>query len=128
MTQAREDSLRIDKWLWYARFCKSRSLASRLCASGKLRLNRQVVRKAHQTLRVGDVLTFPMGPHIRVIEVKALAGRRGPAVEARTLYQDLAPPEAQPRPPRAPARPPGTGRPTKADRRALDRLRGTDEG
>ena len=127
MADAPDDTLRVDKWLWYARFCKSRSLASRLCASGKLRLNRQTVHKAHQTLRVGDVLTFPLGPHIRVIQVKALATRRGPATEARELYDDLDPPQRQARAPRAPARPRGTGRPTKADRRAFDRMRARDE-
>jgi len=127
MTDGPDDSLRIDKWLWYARFCKSRSIASRLCASGKLRLNRQIVHKAHQVLRVGDVLTFPLGRLIRVIEVKALAGRRGPAPEAQALYHDLSPPEEQPRPERAPARERGMGRPTKADRRALERLRGSNE-
>ena len=127
MTDGPDDSLRIDKWLWYARFCKSRSIASRLCASGKLRLNRQIVHKAHQVLRVGDVLTFPLGRLIRVIEVKALAGRRGPAPEAQALYHDLSPPEQQPRPERAPARERGAGRPTKADRRAFERLRGNNE-
>lgn len=121
-------SLRIDKWLWYARFCKSRSLAARLCSSGRMRVNRAVIRKSHHPLRVGDVLTFPLGRHIRVIEVRALGTRRGPAVEAQTLYRDLDPPLRAAAATVAPAarRPPGEGRPTKADRRAIDRLR--DEG
>ena len=123
------ESLRVDKWLWYARFCKSRGIAARLCASGKLRVNRVPIQKAHYGLRVGDVLTFPLGPHIRVIEVRALGSRRGPATEARTLYEDLDPPQprsARPATEPVPTRPSGAGRPTKADRRAIDRLR--DEG
>jgi ribosome-associated heat shock protein Hsp15 len=121
-----ETSLRADKWLWFARFFRSRGLAASLCESGRLRVNRAIVRKAHQALRVGDVLTFPQGPHIRVVAVKALGMRRGPAPEAQLLYDDLAPPRAtsgEP-PPAAGARDPGSGRPTKAERRATDRLRG----
>jgi ribosome-associated heat shock protein Hsp15 len=121
-------TLRLDKWLWFARFYKSRSLAAQLCESGRARLNRTIVHKAHQLVRVGDVLTFPHGPHIRVIAVKALGTRRGPAPEAALLYVDLDPPPNRacaPAPPTAtPAgRPAGTGRPTKAERRAIDRLR-----
>ena len=70
--------LRLDKWLWYARFFKSRSLATQLCGTGKLRLAGEAVKKAHQKVRPGDVLTFPQGHHIRVIKVLALAARRGP--------------------------------------------------
>ncbi len=120
--------LRVDKWLWYARFFKSRSLAAATCAGAKVRVNRRVIRKAHHALKVGDVLTFPQGRHIRVVEVAALGARRGPAGEARALYQDLAPP----RPRQAPAgalagrRQPGAGRPTKRDRRAIDELHGED--
>jgi len=78
------ESRRLDKWLWYARFFKSRSLATKFCASGKLRVNEVVVKKAHYALKVGDVLTFPKGPYIRVVQVVALGARRGPAVEAQT--------------------------------------------
>lgn len=117
-----QTSLRLDKWLWFARFFKTRSIAARLCAGGKIRLNRVPVRKAHQAVRPGDVLTFPQGWHIRVVRVLALSGRRGPAAEAQGLYEDLAPPE----PTRAEApvgeRRPGSGRPTKQERRAIDRL------
>ncbi|MCH7929034.1 MAG: RNA-binding S4 domain-containing protein [Proteobacteria bacterium] len=88
----KEESLRIDKWLWHARFAKSRSLAARLCTSGGMRVSGTPVRKAHHALKAGDVLTFPLGPHIRVIKVLALGQRRGPASEARTLYEDLSPP------------------------------------
>lgn len=127
MNEARSPGLRMDKWLWYARFFRSRSLAARLCDGGKVRLNRVHVSKASRAVRPGDVLTFPQGPYIRVIEVVALGQRRGPAAEARALYEDLSPPQAQPRPPPKPAaRERGAGRPTKAERRALDELRRGD--
>ena len=96
------ETQRLDKWLWFARLFKSRTVASRLCASGRLRVNGASVSKAHHGLRPGDVLTFPKGAHIRVIEVRDLAVRRGPAAEARTLYEDLEPPALK----RATAAPP----------------------
>ncbi len=125
-------SRRLDKWLWYARFFKSRSLATKFCASGKLRLNEKVVRKAHYGLHVGDVLTFPKGRDIRVVRVVGLGTRRGPAPEAQALYDDLDPPQARkkddPRPVKSAKREPGSGRPTKAERRATDRLKGRGRG
>ena len=123
-----EASQRLDKWLWCARFFKSRSAAARFCDDGKLRISGQITHKAHYALRPGDILTFPLGPHIRVIKVLALAGRRGPAPEARALYEDLACPvslDSEAPNPEIGRRDAGTGRPTKADRRALDRLRST---
>lgn len=123
-----DDRLRLDKWLWYARFFKSRTTASRLCAAGRVRINRRVVDKAHAMLRAGDVLTFPQARAIRVVRVRALGTRRGPAAEAATLYEDLAPPQpARSEPARsetAAPRAPGAGRPTKSDRRAIERLKG----
>jgi len=119
------EALRLDKWLWFARFCKSRTQASALCAAGRLRLDGTLIHKAHQAVRPGAVLTFPLGPHIRVIRVLALGVRRGPPAEARALYEDLDPPPARPAPAAAPvARDAGSGRPTKAERRATDRLKG----
>jgi ribosome-associated heat shock protein Hsp15 len=115
------ETRRLDQWLWFARFCKSRTLAAKLCAAGRVRLGGAIVRKAHQLVRPGDVLTFPQGPHIRVVRVRLPGQRRGPPAEARTLYDDLAPPTPPPAPPFE--RQPGAGRPTKAERRALDRLR-----
>ena len=119
-----EDWLRADKWLWYARFFKTRSLASKACNAGQLRIDGAVVSKANSKLKVGDVLTFPQGRHIRVVKVLALGTRRGPAVEARALYEDLKPPAKDNKlPPDAQsARPRGAGRPTKKQRRALERL------
>jgi ribosome-associated heat shock protein Hsp15 len=121
-----EEGLRADKWLWYARFFKTRSLATRVCNAGQVRIGGNGVSKAHSKVKVGDVLTFTQGRHIRVVKVQALATRRGPAPEARALYEDLKPPEAANRLPRgtAPGRSPGAGRPTKKDRRSVDRLIG----
>lgn len=118
------EALRVDKWLWYARFFKTRSLAAKVCNASKLRVSGELVSKAHQRVKPGDVLTFPQGRHVRVVKVTALASRRGPATEAQALYQDLKPPSAESRLPKtAGARTPGAGRPTKQDRRALDKLR-----
>lgn len=82
---------RIDKWLWCARFFRSRTLAAKACHDGRIRVSGQAAAKAHHAVKVGDVLTFPLGPNIRVVRVMALAMRRGPPAEARSLYQELAP-------------------------------------
>ena len=124
-----ETGPRIDKWLWRARFFKTRTLAGKLCNGGKLRVNGNPLAKAHYRVRRGDVLTFPQGGGIRVVEVRAFGVRRGPASEAQTLYEDLAPPAvAEARrdgvPAAEPHRDAGAGRPTKAERRAFERLRG----
>ncbi len=79
------DTRRLDKWLWFARFFKSRSLATRFCTAGRLRVNGKLVSKPHYALKTGDVLTFPLGPHVRIIEVAALGERRRPAPDARTI-------------------------------------------
>ena len=89
---AAADSLRLDKWLWHARFARTRVLAAQLCESGRIRLGGEIVSKPHRLVRVGDVLTFPAGGHIRTVRVAGLGTRRGTAAEAQTLYQDLAPP------------------------------------
>lgn len=81
------ETLRLDKWLWHARFFKSRALASKAVESGGFRLNGRPATKAHQPIAIGDTLTFPLGPKIVVLTVSALGERRGPAVEARSLYQ-----------------------------------------
>ena len=84
-----EQGLRLDKWLWQARFFKTRPLAAELAEKGRIRINRVPVNKPHYRLRPGDVLTFPQGRTIRVVRVLALGTRRGPASEAQTLYEDL---------------------------------------
>ncbi len=81
-------SMRLDKWLWCARFYKTRGLAADLCDAGRIRVNGQVTEKAHYAVKPGDVLTLPQGSRVRVIEVLALAERRGPAPEAATLFAE----------------------------------------
>jgi ribosome-associated heat shock protein Hsp15 len=122
------DTLRVDKWLWFARFARTRTSAAKIVTEARFRVNAQPTDKAHYPIRVGDVLTFALGPHIRIIKVLALAARRGGAPEARLLYEDLDPPKPKPpsgEPPMA-ARDEGAGRPTKRERRAIDRLQGDE--
>ena len=121
-------SIRVDKWLWYARFFKSRSLAAKLVQSRKLRLNSILISKASAVVKADDVLTFPQARVIRVIRIRDIGTRRGPAIEAQSLYEDLAPPEKKASTDKSAdaivaKREAGAGRPTKADRRALDKLR-----
>jgi ribosome-associated heat shock protein Hsp15 len=118
------ESVRLDKWLWAARVFKTRSLAADACDGGKVDVNAQAAKPA-KALRPGDVVrvTLPHGRY-RALKVALLGERRGPASAARALFEDLTPPE----PPRArlappPRRLPGAGRPTKRERRELDRLR-----
>jgi ribosome-associated heat shock protein Hsp15 len=120
------ETLRLDKWLWHARFARTRSLAAKLVAEARFRINGNPTEKAHHAVRPGDVLTFALGPHIRVIKVLALGLRRGPAPEARLLYDDLEPPQpksAEAKEPPVALREEGAGRPTKRERRLTDRLR-----
>ena len=83
------ESLRIDKWLWHARFCKTRAIAQAKAAAGHIRLNGQRVEKASAAVRVGDVLIVPAGGKVIALKVVGLGERRGPAPEARTLYELL---------------------------------------
>ncbi len=84
------ESLRLDLWLWYARFYKTRSLASRACEKRRIRINGAVVRKASRVIRIGDFVTLPHRGRIKVIRIAALGERRGPASEAVGLYTELA--------------------------------------
>lgn len=81
--------LRIDKWLWQARFFKTRGLATEMVAGGKVRLNGQRIDKPAREIGPGDVLTVPQGDRVRVVRVLGLPERRGPATEAQALYEDL---------------------------------------
>ncbi len=92
-----DDALRMDKWLWQARFFKTRALASRICTAGRVRVNGIKISKAHFGVRPGQVLTFPQGRRIRVVRVIALGVRRGSAKEARLLYDDLSDEASVPR-------------------------------
>ena len=116
------ERLRVDKWLWYARFFKTRSLAAAQVSGGHVRLNGEKLHKPASAVAPGDVLTFPQARHIRVIRVEALAERRGPAPEAQALYTDLDPPKPREQAPQNPGFE-GKGRPTGKDRRKLDQAR-----
>ena len=83
------DSLRLDKFLWFARFAKSRALAQALAEKGRIRLSGRLVDRAHAPVRVGDVLSFAQRGAVRAIRVEQLPARRGPPAEARTLYTEL---------------------------------------
>jgi ribosome-associated heat shock protein Hsp15 len=85
--------LRLDKWLWFARFCKSRALAQKLIERGQVKLNGGTVEKTSATVRPGDKLEMIFGPIKRRVVVLDLGERRGPAEEARALYEETAPPE-----------------------------------
>ncbi len=84
-------SIRIDKWLWHARFAKTRSLAAAFVTAGRVRVNGGRIVKPGHTVRPGDVLTLPLGPVVRVVRISACGTRRGPASEARSLFRDLTP-------------------------------------
>ncbi|MBA3908709.1 MAG: RNA-binding protein [Rhodobacter sp.] len=84
-------TLRLDKWLWQARFLKSRALAASLIEAGAVRVNGTRVSRPGRDITPGDVLTFPLGPRVRVIRILALGLRRGPATEAQALFLDLDP-------------------------------------
>ncbi|MHA7775844.1 RNA-binding S4 domain-containing protein [Roseibium sp. M-1] len=127
--QAASGSLRIDKWLWYARVTKSRSLAQKLATSGHVRVNKDKIASASKTVKAGDVLTIALDRRILVLKVVMLGTRRGPYEEARKLYEDLSPPpppKEAPPPPAPGQREAGSGRPTKRDRRKTDALRGEE--
>ena len=128
-TLAQESALRLDKWLWYARFFKTRAAATKAIQSGRFRLDGEVMAKPHRQALCGQVLTFIQVSQIRVIRIVALAERRGPAPEAALLYEDLAP--ATPKQKKHDEtvqrdfeiRGKGDGRPTKRLRRQTDRLK-----
>ena len=127
-------SQRLDRWLWFARIVKSRTLAAALIEAGKFRVNAVKVLKPSATVKPGDVVTSAVQKDVRVFQVKALGIRRGPATEAQLLYEDLTPkPASLSQSETAPhdardvgRRDAGTGRPTKRDRRLIERLHGRD--
>lgn len=124
---ARETPQRLDKWLWFARLAKSRTLAATAVAEGKIKVNRVKAEKPSQTVKIGDVITSRVSRTVRVLRVADLGERRGPAAEARQLYEDLTPPQDRIGEQQDPAawaeRAPGSGRPTKRDRRQIDELK-----
>ena len=110
-------AIRLDKWLFFARFFKTRTLAAKVIGTGDVRVNSVRVSKPGVNVKPGDVLTFAQGRAIRVVRIVDTGTRRGPASEAQALYDDRSPPP----PPRVPPAPrfDGGGRPTKRDRRNL---------
>jgi ribosome-associated heat shock protein Hsp15 len=114
---------RLDKWLWFARIVKSRTLAAEVITQGKVRVNRARVVKPSQTVRPGDVLTIALRGRVQVLRIAAAGLRRGPPEQARQLYEDLSSPARAADAPTAGQRPSGVGRPTKRDRREIDRLK-----
>ena len=82
------ETQRIDKWLWHARFARTRSAAQRLALSGHVRVNRDKVSAASRNVRVGDVLTLALGRGVRVVRICGISDRRGSFEEAQLLYRD----------------------------------------
>ena len=117
------EKLRVDKWLWHARFFKTRTLAAKVVAGGYLRVNSRKAEKPSTCVVAGDVLTFAQEKRVRVIKVVALGTSRGPSSEAKLLYEDLS--LIQERNASTPKFD-GKGRPTKKDRRATVHLRESD--
>ena len=87
-------TIRIDKWLWHARFFRTRSLAAEMAHSGHIRVDGRTIEKAGYGVGAGQVLVFPQGNRVRSVKILQCGARRGPAAEAQTLYEDLDPPEA----------------------------------
>lgn len=111
---------RLDKWLWQARFFKTRGLAATNVGAGHVRVNGEKASKPAAQVKVGDMLTFSQGNRVRIVKILALSIRRGPATEAQTLYEDHSPaPVVTP----TPTIERTGGRPTGKDRRKIDALR-----
>lgn len=115
---------RLDRWLFFSRAVKSRTLAQKLIESGAVRVNSERTLDTDRKIGAGDVLTMTLHSQLKVWRVLDAGERRGPASEAATLYDDLSPPPPprQADPPPQAAREPGAGRPTKRERRQTDRL------
>ncbi len=133
MSDDKVEKVRLDKWLWFTRQVKTRNLGSQLVSRGKFRVNEQPVTKASYGVKEGDVISGVIHEKLRVLKVVDIGARRGPYEEAKLLYDDLTPvdeletffPPTQPRRRRRVdnhARNDHTGRPTKRDRRELDKF------
>ena len=116
-----KNSVRVDKWLWATRSFKTRSMATEACSCGHVKVNKSVVKASHK-VKVGDEVRALTPGGKKVLVVEGLAEKRGPYSFAQTLYEDRTPP---PIPQIAPPRfEKGMGRPTKKNRRALNKIRG----
>ena len=113
---------RIDKWLWHARFAKTRTAAQQLAKSGQIRVNRIKNSSASRVLKTGDVLTVALGTSVRIVRVVGIGERRGPASQARLLYEEIEVLTTQP-PVGAPPSPAAGPRPSARDRRLLQELK-----
>jgi ribosome-associated heat shock protein Hsp15 len=120
------DRQRIDKWLWHARVVRTRSAAAALVNAGMVRLNSARTAASSHPVRAGDIVTIALDRTVRVLKVKGFAERRGSAEAARVLFEDLTPPAAPKLPPGG-VRDEGSGRPTKRERREIDRLQAYDD-
>lgn len=119
-----DERQRIDRWLWHARIVRTRASAAALAQSGHVRVNGQRIEASSRAIKSGDVLTIAFPGSVKILRVLAFAERRGASTAAKNLYDDLSPPpEPKPDVQKTMEREPGSGRPTKRDRRALDRLR-----
>jgi ribosome-associated heat shock protein Hsp15 len=123
------DRQRIDKWLWHARAVRTRSAAAALVTSGHVRLNGARCLATSSPVKAGDVVTVALDRAVRILKVAGFAERRGDAQAARPLFEDLTPAPTPASERQAPVamREPGSGRPTKQERRAIDRLTEGDE-
>ena len=119
------EKIRLDTWLWYARFYKSRSLSAKAILSGKLRVNSSKIIKPASKVKINDVLTINHINMVRIIQVQSLGSRRGPASEAQKLYNDLAgdiTDASKIKSVSEKSKKETNKRPTKKDRRILDKI------
>ncbi len=125
MSALPDDRQRIDRWLWHARVVRTRTSAASLATSGHVRVNGQRIETSARPVKPGDVLTIALPNAVKVLRVLKFSARREDSSAAKCLYEDLTPPKViESKPLDVSLREPGAGRPTKKDRRALDRLRG----
>ncbi|HEY8575318.1 MAG TPA: RNA-binding S4 domain-containing protein [Devosia sp.] len=123
---------RLDKFLFFSRALKSRTLAQKVIETGAIRVNSERTERSDHKVGAGDVLTMTLHGRIVVWRILDPGTRRGPAAEAQSLYEDLSPPplpraELSPYEAAIAQRGEGAGRPTKKERRDIDRLHGEDE-
>ena len=131
--EERKSTQRLDKWLWFARVTKTRTLAATLIQAGKVRVNRLPIRKPGTLVKVDDVVTIAVHGRVRVLRVLAAGSRRGPATEAADLFEEVSPigssesgyvTASGPQPVR-PVKVSGN-RPTKKERRLLEQMRSNE--
>ena len=119
------EKIRLDTWLWFARFYKSRSLSSKAILSGKLRVNSNRIIKPASKVKINDVLTINHVNTVRIIQIQSIGSRRGPASEAQALYNDLSPDvtaASKSKDVSEKSKKDTNKRPTKKDRRILDKI------